>query len=149
MKRKTKGQLVREYYERRGKVSPEIGTEVREGADDVKLNIPYEIVNVEDIKTEVRTFTGIRVELLSVAAKVGSVVLWKRPITGKGSKLGVFITLLGSNTDKWLHKWIVFKGWEQNSRLVELVAPPVEKSAKVRMSKAMTKVAEGETKGDK
>ncbi len=43
-------------------MSPEIGTEVREGADDVKLNIPYEVVNVEDVSTDVAQYKGVRVE---------------------------------------------------------------------------------------
>jgi len=123
---------------------PEIGTEVREGADDVKLNIPYEIVNVESVQTDVAMYQGIRVELLDAKAHTGTVMLWKRPVTGTGSKLGVFITKLGSNTDKWLHKWIVFKEWEAKKRLIELVAAPVEKAAKASTAKGIAKAAKKE-----
>jgi len=118
---------------------PEIGTEVREGADDVKLNVPYEIVNVEGVTTDVSQYSGIRVEMLDTKGKTGTVMLWKRPITGTGSKLGVFITKLGSNTDKWLHKWLIFREWEQKKRLIELVAAPVEKATKATTGKGIAK----------
>jgi len=111
-------------------MSPEIGTEIREGADNVELNVPYEIVNVEDVTTDVAQYSGVRVELLSAKARDGTVMLWKRPVTGKGSKLGVFITLLGSNTDRWLHKWLIFRAWSQGARIVELIPPPEEKKTK-------------------
>jgi len=118
-------------------MSPEIGTEVREGADDVALNTPYEIINVENVTTDVSQFSGIRVEMLTTRGKTGSIMLWKRPVTGKGSKLGVFITQLGSNTDKWLHKWLIFKSWEQKARVIELVAAPVEKATKATTGKGV------------
>ncbi|GAH91280.1 unnamed protein product, partial [marine sediment metagenome] len=56
---------------------PEIGTEVREGADDVKLNVPYEIVNVETLTTDVAQYAGIRVEFLTIKAQTGTVMLWR------------------------------------------------------------------------
>jgi len=120
---------------------PEIGTEVREGADDVKLNIPYEIVNVEGVTTDVSQYSGIRVEMLSTKGQTGSVMLWRRPVTGTASKLGVFITKLGSNNDKWLHKWLIFREWEQKKRLIELVPAPVEKTTKATTAKGIIKVA--------
>ena len=124
---------------------PEIGTEVREGADDVELNIPYEITNVEDVTTDARQFSGIRVEMLTAKAKTGAVMLWKRPITGKGSKLGVFITLLGSNTDKWLHKWLVFRQWEERQRLIEPTTVPDEKATKATTAKGVAKAVKKAT----
>jgi len=123
-------------------MSPEIGTEVREGADNVELNIPYEITNVEDVTTDVSQYSGIRVELLSPKGHIGSVMLWKRPVVGKASKLGVFITLLGSNTDKWLHRWIIFKGWVPGGRVIEFTAAPVEKSTKATTPKGVEKAVE-------
>ena len=123
-KRKTKAQLVAEFRRKEGLMSPELGTEVREGADDVQLDIAYEITNVEEITTDVQQFQGVRVVLLSAHADEGSVVLWKRKITGKGSKLGVFIEALGSNTDKWLHKWVIFRQWLPRQRVIEVVAAP-------------------------
>ena len=114
---------------------PEIGTQVREGADDVKLNIPYEIVNVEDVSTDVAQYQGIRVELLTAKAMTGTVMLWKRPVTGTGSKLGVFIVKLGSNTDRWLHKWVIFYEWEAKKRLIEITTAPVERVTKATTGK--------------
>jgi len=120
-------------------MSPEIGTEVREGADDVKLNITYEIINVEDVITDTQQYAGIRVELLDTKGHTGTVMLWKRPVTGTGSKLGVFIIKLGSNTDKWLHKWLIFREWEVKKRLIELIAAPVEKVTKATTAKGVAK----------
>ena len=126
-------------------MSPEIGTEVREGADDVKLNIPYEIVNVENVTTDVAQYAGIRVEFLTAKAQTGTIMLWKRPITGTGSKLGVFITKLGSNTDKWLHKWIIFREWEAKKRLIEITTAPVEKVSKAKTAKGVAKAVKKAT----
>lgn len=110
---------------------PLIDTEVREGADDMQLNLPYEITNVEEITTDVQQFTGVRVVLLAANADEGSVVLWKRKITGKNSKLGVFITALGANTDRWLHKCIIFRQWLPRQREIEVVASLSVKAPKV------------------
>jgi len=118
---------------------PKLGTEVREGADNVDLNTPYEIVNVEEVTTEVSMYAGVRVELVSKAAKVGTIMLWKRPVTGKASKLGVFITALGDNTDKWLHKWIVFTGWDKGNRNIEVSAEAPRAKPKPKAAKASAK----------
>ena len=118
---------------------PELGTQIAEG-DVIELNVPYEIVNVEDgVITEVRGLSGVRVSFLSVDAEEGSLMLWKRPVTGEGSKLGAFITLLGSNTDHWLHKWVIFRSWIQGGRKVELTTAPVEKATKVTTGKGVEK----------
>jgi len=74
-KRYTKRELIKLYYEGRLPMSPEIGTEVREGADDVKLNTPYEVVNVEDVSTDVAQYKGVRVEFLDTKGKTGTVML--------------------------------------------------------------------------
>lgn len=140
-KRYTKGELVKLYYERRSLMSPEIGTELREGADDVKLNVLYEITNVESVTTDVAMYQGIRVEMLTAKAQTGTVMLWRRPVTGKGSKLGVFIDKLGSNTDKWLHKWVIFREWEAKKRLIEIATAPVEKITKATTAKGVAKAA--------
>lgn len=100
---------------------PEIETKVRQGGDDVEVGKEYEILNVEQVTTEVAFYKGWRVSLLTKKAEEGSVMLWERPVTSPDSKLGAFITLLGGNTDKWLHKWIKFVDWRQGARLIELV----------------------------
>lgn len=111
-------------------MSPELGVKLAEGGDDIELGKAYEITNVEAGETEVRQFHMIRVELVTRDGKVGSCALWKRPVTSAGSKLGSFIALLGSNTDKWLHTWIIFKEWKQGARIVELVRVPKATASK-------------------
>jgi len=105
-------------------LSPETGINVVESGDLLELNIPYEIVFVEDLVTQVSMYRGFRVHMLSEEGRDGGVMLWKQEIVGVRSKTGVFITLLGTNTDDWLHKWIIFRAWERNSRRVELINPP-------------------------
>lgn len=99
---------------------PELGTKVREGGDDIEVGVKYHIDNIEEVTTEVKAFSGVRVMLVDEKKNEGSVMLWRRPVTSQESKLGAFITLLGSNTDKWLGKFIIFKDWRQGARLVEL-----------------------------
>ena len=132
-KRMTKGQLVSKFKEKGGNMSPVIDTEVREGADDVTEGVAYEIINVEEITTDVQNLSGIRVSLLSAKAEEGNVVLWQRKVTGKGSKLGVFLEALGHNTDKWLHKWVVFQPWQPRNRGLEVVAASVPKASKAEV----------------
>ena len=100
---------------------PEIGTKVRESGDDVKVGETYEIVNVEEVTTDVSAYKGLRVQLLTKKAEEGTIMLWRRPVTTPRSKLGAFISLLGDNTDKWLHKWIKFADWRIGARSIELV----------------------------
>ncbi|MBU2249571.1 MAG: hypothetical protein KKD77_22685 [Gammaproteobacteria bacterium] len=99
---------------------PEIGTKVREGGDDVEIGVEYHIDNVEIVTTDVKAFAGIRVVLVDKKKDTRSVMLWQRPVTSPESKLGAFISLLGSNTDKWLGHKIIFRDWRQGARLVEL-----------------------------
>jgi len=138
-KRMTKGELVRLFKEKGGIMSPELGVEVVEGGDDVELNVPYEIVNVEDVTTDVSFYKGVRVELVSAQAEMGAVMLWKRGKVGTQSKLGAFITLLGSNTDNWLYKWVVFQAWEKNRRHVLAASAPVSKVTEAATAKGAAK----------
>ena len=115
---------------------PKIDTEVREGADDVELGVSYEITNVEEITTDVQQFSGIRVVMTSPEGDEATVVLWKRKVTGANSKLGVFITALGNNTDAWLHKWIVFRNWLPRDRKIEVLeSKSVKKSKSAKKGK--------------
>lgn len=129
-KRMTKGRLHEIISRNGGKLMPEIGTEVVESGDTVAQNIPYEIVNVEEVDTEISHYSGIRVEMLTAKGETGSIMLWKRQRVGTGSKLGVFITVLGTNTDSWLHRWVMFKNWEKNNRVIVGVASPSPASLK-------------------
>lgn len=134
-KRLTKGQVIKKYKEKGDKVMPKLGTQVREGADDIVEGVEYEIVNVEEIVTDVQSLSGIRVSCLSKKGDEGNVVLWQRPITGTGSKLGVFITELGDDTDNWLNKWVVFKVWQNRNRVLEVISAPKGKPAKKAKAK--------------
>jgi hypothetical protein len=129
-KRKTKSRLLARIKRKEVDRLPIIDTEVREGADDVQLGVSYEIVGVEDIVTDVQQLSGIRVVLKSPQGDEGSVVLWKRKVTGTTSKLGVFIEALGNNTDRWLHKWIVFRAWLPRDRKIEVLEASVAKKIK-------------------
>ncbi|MBA7716813.1 hypothetical protein ES703_125891 [subsurface metagenome] len=127
-------------------MSPELGIEVKEGADDVELNVPYEIVDVQqDVVTDVQRFAGCRVELLSAKAQVGSIMLWKRPTVGPLSKLGAFISLLGSNTDHWLHKWIIVRAIGSRNNIFELVSAPAEKGKKGTTAKGVAQAVKKTT----
>lgn len=106
---------------------PKLNTEIGEGADNIELRVPYEITNVSEVVTEVGFYKGIRVELFTANRIGGSLMLWQRPVTSRGSKLGSFITLLGDDTDDWLGKWIVFTTWEKTKRNVALVDAPKKK----------------------
>ena len=135
-RRRTKTQVVALFRKGGKQLSPVVDTEVRESADNVKENVPYQITNVEDIVTDVQQYSGLRVSLVSAKGEEGGVVLWKRKVTGKGSKLGVFIVALGNNTDRWLRKWVIFKTWENRNRVLEVVSAPVPKAPKVVKTKA-------------
>lgn len=108
-------------------MSPETGMEVVEGGDLFELNKPYEIVNVTDTVTGVQMYKGLRVELLAADGSVGNIMLWKQDQVSSRSKTGAFLILLGTNTDSWLHKWIIIRAWEKNNRRVELTNPPKAK----------------------
>jgi len=126
----TKGRLVEEFRKKEGIMCPVIATEVREGADDMTEGVPYEITDVEEVTTDVQSLSGIRVTLLSVKAEEGNVMLWQRKVTGVRSKLGAFITALGSDTDKWLHKWVVLEPWQLRNNVVTVVPAPAPKAPK-------------------
>ena len=130
LKRRTKGRLIENFRKGGKSMSPVVDTEVREGADDVTVGIPYEIVNVENIDTDVQHLSGIRVSLQDQKGGEGNVMLWKRKVTGTCSKLGAYITSLGNNTDKWLHKWVIHEPWQVRNNVLTVVAAPVPKVPK-------------------
>ena len=97
-----------------------IGTKVVEGGDDVQTGVEYQIITAEEVTTEVAYYKGIRVGLEDKKGNLASVMLWQRPVTSPGSKLGAFITLLGDDTEKWLGKKIIFKAWAKDARKLEV-----------------------------
>ncbi len=136
LRRRSKKRLVEIFKKGENLMSPVIDTEVREGADDIAEGVLYEIVNAESITTDVQSLSGIRVTLVDQKGGEGNVMLWQRKVTGTGSKMGVFITTLGNNTDKWLGKWIVFKIWQDRKREVEVVPAPAPKATKAKNAPA-------------
>ena len=128
-RRMTKSRLVAIANRKEVNNLPKIETEVREGADDVQIGVSYEIINVEEITTDVKNYVGYRVSLMSPQHDEGSVMLWKRKITGSTSKLGVFISALGDNTDKWINRWIVFRQWLPLKREIEVLEASAAKKS--------------------
>lgn len=108
-------------------MSPETGIELVEGGDLIDLNVPYEIIFVEELTTQVSMYQGFRVSLLSADLRDGSVMLWKQTRVSTRSKTGTFLALLGTDTDDWIHQWIIFRAWERNNRRLELTNPPKAK----------------------
>ena len=73
-----------------------------------KVNEVYEIVSVDEITTR-NNLTGVRVEMKaknSLDKRDYAVTLWPSDQVSNTSKWGAFISVLGNDTDKWLHKWI-------------------------------------------
>jgi len=132
---KSKGQLVEIFKEGGKSMSPVIDTEVREGADDVEVGVAYQIVNVEQLTTDVQSLSGIRVSLLDSKKGGGNVMLWQRKVTGTTSKLGAYIQALGNNTDKWLNKWVVHEPWQTRNNVLTVVAAPVPKAPRAKKAK--------------
>lgn len=120
-------------------MSPETGIELVEGGDLIELNKPYEIVEVTDTITDVSMYQGFRVQMVAADADIGSVMLWKQQRVSTKSKTGAFLALLGTNTDNWIHQWIIFRAWERNNRRVELTLPPEVKSTKATTAKGILK----------
>jgi len=109
----------------KGKVQVAMGQEPEEGKT-------YVITSVEQVKTAVRGFDGIRVTMKSTNPKdknVYTTMLWTREIAGAGSKLGAFIrafvTALGEeagyNTDNWVGKTIRIVSWQPRKREIVVV----------------------------
>ena len=113
-------------------MSPKIGTEVREGADDVEVGVAYQITNVETVDTDVQHLSGIRVSLKDAKGGEGNVMLWQRKVTGTMSKLGAYIITLGDNTDTWLNKWVVHDPWQVRNNVLTVVTAPVPKAGKTK-----------------
>lgn len=101
-----------------------LNTEVRENGDTIVEGETYQIVVAEEVTTEARQFAGLRIHLVDVFGEEFVVMLWLRQITGKSSKAGTFITLLGNDTDLWVGKWIRFNQWQDRSRDIQLMDAP-------------------------
>lgn len=94
----------------------------------------YKIVNVEEVKTSVQGFNGIRVVLQST--KPGeentqyATMLWMREVAGQKSKLGAFLDaftdFLGDaesalDTDNWIGHIIRLVSWQPRNREIRVI----------------------------
>lgn len=92
-----------------------------------------EIIAAEEIKTAVQGYNGIRCKIKSDEGEEYAEMLWIRGEIGIKSKLGAFMTTLGSDTDLWLHKKVRILKWEAKDRDLEEVpskAVPKPKAGK-------------------
>ena len=122
-KRNTKTELVAQFLSRGEKV-PEYNTSV---TYEPKKESVYEIVSVNEITTR-NSLLGIRVSLKALDKndqRDYAVTLWPSQETNATSKWGSFVSVLGSNTDTWLHKWIKIVNWQ--NRLCEIALMPAPK----------------------
>jgi len=93
----------------------------------------YEIVKVEEVKTAVQGFNGLRVVMKSVNpsdTKEYATMLWMRETAGQSSKLGSFLAAftkaLGSeeaamDTDNWAGHKIKIISWTPRKREILVV----------------------------
>jgi fructosamine-3-kinase len=93
----------------------------------------YEIVKVEEVKTAVQGFSGVRVVLKSINpndTKEYATMLWMRETAGQTSKLGSFIAAfakaLGSeeaayDTDNWVGHKIRIISWTPRKREIAVI----------------------------
>lgn len=83
-----------------------------------KIGIPYKIEKTEELKTAFGPTLKISLQNMIDVKDRGSILAAIRDEVGEKSKLGSFITLLGSETDDWLNRVIVFKVWEDKNRVI-------------------------------
>lgn len=109
----------------KGKTAVAAGIEPEEGKT-------YTITGVEEVKTAVQGYSGIRVTMKSTNPKDKAdyaTMLWLREVAGANSKLGAFMAAfkeaLGEdaayNTDSWVGKTIRFVSWQPRKRQIVVV----------------------------
>jgi hypothetical protein len=100
---------------------PEIPTKIAEQLPEPKENETYTITEVETFTSQVRAYKGLRVTMVTANNETAVSALWLREVAGKKSKLGSFLTALGTNTDNWVNKRIRFVAWRDKNREIQLV----------------------------
>ena len=88
-----------------------------------KVGIPYRIVKVEEVKMAFGNTLKISFQNQTDSKDCPSILAAYKDEVGKRSKLGSFIKLLGTETDKWIDVVIIFKHWEDKNR--EIAAAPI------------------------
>lgn len=91
------------------------------GEEAIKVGHPYQILTVEDFKSEVQGFIGWRVTLDGGKDDLIAIPLWVRDIVGRRSKMGAFIEVCGNDPEKWIGKVIKFVTWADKNRVIQLV----------------------------
>ena len=137
-KRKTKTELIEPYQNKKIGVKklPQYNTQV---SFEPKANETYEIVSADEITTR-NNLTGVRVEMKaknSLDKRVYSVTVWPSDQVSNTSKWGAFVSVLGSDTDKWPHKWIRIVSMQ--ARLCEII---LEKAPKLSVKEAGERIGE-------
>jgi len=97
----------------------------------------YKVISVEEIKTAVQGFTGLRVKLEPDKRKANdeneyTSMIWMREEAGIKSKLGAFIAAFADfyngdeekaiNTDNWLGHVIRVVNWEPRARELRVLS---------------------------
>lgn len=90
------------------------------GDEAIMVDEKYKIKEVEGFTSDVQSFRGYRVILQGPRGTLFGLALWARDVASKTSKLGSFISVLGTETDDWIGKNIVFKVWQERNRQIEL-----------------------------
>jgi hypothetical protein len=83
----------------------------------------YEITEVSEFKSQVRSFAGLRVAMKDSAGNEVVEAIWTRSPVGPKSKLGSFILVLGKDTAAWVGKRITFIVWATSNRVIQLATP--------------------------
>jgi hypothetical protein len=78
------------------------------------------ITGAEKVTTRVRGLRGVRVTIKGDDGKEYAEMLWLREQFGKGSKLGAFVSALGTNLKDWVGKRIKIVSWKPRDRRIEV-----------------------------
>jgi len=97
------------------------GELVLPGDEAIEEGKTYKILEVQEFTSQLQGFAGYRVILDAGKNDKLSIPLWKRSQIGRKSKLGAFVSVLGSNTDDWIDKTVRFITWQPRRRQIELV----------------------------
>jgi len=102
---------------------PKLKTEVVETPPEPIEGKTYKITSTQVIKTQRKGYDGCRIDLQGTDNSKAGTMLWLRDVAGPKSKVGVFINLLGDDTDAWVGKSITIIKWQEGNRQISL-APP-------------------------
>ncbi len=106
-------------------VEEEIKVEIAETLPEPIPKQRYTIEKAEIIQTSVRGYKGVRVTLKDEKGNHYATMLWLRDRVGTSSKLGAFITALGTKVSQWKGKQIEILEWTERRRAVKLVGQPL------------------------